>query len=321
MSATSDRLTSVRLLASTGQSGFCELVKDSKFSDGLTILDTELDPSSKPRILGRLGGKVGTEPAWQLGQWWSQRSIQASDGGQLSDGSYVWQNQFKTIHLNPGSFLDLGSNGIEEYNRAVAKSNAHWPHLLIEQAITNPYSPLASRTSPSIARMDHIWLDLRTQLLRFELGLPGADPQTNASLIPLFIGIQNLNPANAGSTGPGSFGQLIQVNIPVFDNRVLLPPPAEMYDPGTLSNLYSTGYAYWSSTPMSSGQEIRFQGDILPFVKKALEKAFSANSLTSKTVSDYYVSGISIGWENSLNADVSFRIHHLSLRAVSEDCK
>lgn len=81
---------------------------------------------------------------WTLGQWDSQVNLLPSEGQYINEGTFLWENPFKSFQIGRIGFnhrtLTMGVNGYEEYEGQWREKSdpcfeTPHPHLLVEQTI------------------------------------------------------------------------------------------------------------------------------------------------------------------------------------------
>jgi hypothetical protein len=309
-----------------------EAIRDGGFQQGFNIV-TPVQGSSTS--LGSLPPPVSVDsmpspvPAWSLGQTDSKASIEPSDLTPTKDASTLWQNTYKSIRVMPGAYVELGMNGIEEWNNVPPPSNLNgigWPHLLLAQGLTErlptglnpiPASEQAQTFGmPPISHINNIYFSMTAQLREFEMGAPGS---TNPLHTPIFVAISNLNPLNNVKGASLGYGQGILLNISGYSSVTSnqAPNTVGIFMPinnGAGDTTYVTGFSFWSPIAYDTFKPITYYGDIAPQIKNGLQNSIALGQLSSKNLDDYYIQALTAGWEAPLNANGMIRFSDISMR-------
>jgi hypothetical protein len=302
-----------------------EAIQDGSFLQGFN-LGTPVQGSSA--IVGTLTlpSNPNATPVWTLGQTDSHESLEPSNLTPTTDGSVLWQDPYKSVQVMPGSYVELGMNGIAEWNNVPPPAQlSGWPHLLLAQGFMTPppgaIAPPASEQAqnfamPPISHISNIYFSMTAQLRSFVMGAPGS---TNPLHTPIFVTVSNLNPLNNIQGAGLGYGQGILMNISGYDSNDSCQPPMTngIYigiSGGAGDQTYSTGFGFWSPIAYDTYHPITYSGDIAPAIKNGLQNAMSLGDLTSTNFDDYYVQDITAGWEAPLNANGTIRFSDMSLR-------
>lgn len=203
----------------------------------------------------------------------------------------------------PYADLTIALAGSLDYGGVARGPTDPWVHLLVDQELARE-ARLSDVTALRLhveARVTECRRDRQAQYL----------PAIHAAQVPLFISIQNRNPASPG------FGDYYHLGIPVFDNRERMSGGLVVGDPGTGKLMYCPPAATWTSASTHGGKWVTFSGDLLPEALCGLQAAWARGFLTdSSDISDYRPAGICVGWEVPGVFDAACQFWGLSLRAV-----
>jgi len=294
-----------------GRATAVELVQDPHFQDGFALMDPT---PGKKLVYGQLTGLASaSQPAWNLAQWASKFPLQPADKKTLPDDSIQYADRGKTIIIGkpgtPEADLSLGVWGRAEYDRQRRKGE-NWVHLLVQQNVEN---------SPSLGDLMQLPLHVEARLLSFR-DYPDVvyDPHLHAAHIHVTLTIQNRNRQSPG------FGQYYWFQIVLYDNRDRVPKAFAAKDSGkadaTGKFIFAPSGDTFTKDSVHDGQWITIDKDLMPLVQQGLTMAWSRNFLPgSKTLADYRIGLIAVGWEVSGIYDVNFQIRNLSLQAVAPE--
>ncbi len=279
-----------------------EVIQDPQFRHGVYL--EEPKPGKHVRY-GELRMDADKQPAWALLQWSSRFPLNPEASLQSRGGTLTCSNVAKTIILsrrNQHGDVVLAANSGKEYADPGRKAGEPWVHLLVEQHFEPP-QPLSN--------LEFARLHVEARLLKSE-PTPGHnyDPDTHAAQFLIYFTLQNRNPRSAG------YSDLLWFGIPVYDNRERYPKECKHLDfGGTAKYIFSPNGKTFTTQSAHDGEWITIDKDLSPLMREALEMAWERGFLKdSKTLSDYYIGGMNIGWELPGSFDVGVQVRDLSLK-------
>jgi hypothetical protein len=167
---------------------------------------------------------------------------------------------------------------------------------------------------PSLQTLSAAKFHLEARLLRStNLHRGDYDPGVHAAQFQVFFTVQNRNRQSVGH------GDLLWFGIPVYDNRHRHPPEFKSKDfGGTEKFIFTPGSTNFTTASTHDGQWIVIDRDLLPLMREALETAWTKGFLSgSKSLADYAIGGMNMGWELPGMFDVALEVRDLSLVAVA----
>jgi hypothetical protein len=282
-----------------------ELIRDPHFQQGFILLDPI--PGKKVPY-GELRPADNREkPVWQLSQWSSKHPLAAGTNGQFASGTLRWANSAKTVTLgqngNAGADLSLGVNAGVEYGPRARRQGEPWVHLLVEQQFEQP---------PSLAGLSEARLRIEARLLRSKLvKTDDYAPGLHAAQFQIFFTLQNFNPASPG------YRRYLWFGVPIYDDRHRVPAAHKSQDTGTEMFIFTPGGEVFTAQSAHDRQWIAIDQDLLPLMREALATAWQRGFLTeSKTLADYRIGGMNMGWEVPGLFDVELQVRNLSLQVT-----
>jgi hypothetical protein len=293
-----------------------QMIADPRLNDGFEVV-APLAPTIEGSLLWR-DPTAGDPPAvWQLAQWNSKQLILGAPRTSLPSGAVEYSNPYKAIAGGgpPGNVdadLVLTINGSVEYSSGFRAVGDPWATLLLQQSISEPQGHLYQQV-PSIHDMVALNLDYSVRLLYDDRDLgPGYDASIYASQFVMFYTIQNLNPASLG------YGDYLWFGVSSYDDREAIKGFYSNVDfGGTGKLIYDIGIGPFTNEIVANGDWVTIHGDILPYVRSALQSAWDNGYLQdSMAFSDYYVGAMNMGWEMTGRNDASMQVRDLSLVAV-----
>jgi hypothetical protein len=286
-----------------------ELISDVGAKTGFLATDACPDPSDQA-YQGNCSAPVdravanpffpqpaGTKPKWTIQQWGSKSSMPTGAGVPYADGRR-WANNEKFLAIFPNNLFEMGIDGNSDFNgvyRQQQPSRQGWPSLYFGFNVTNPYD-LGNGSSP-ISTMKHLNFNFDAYLTNTNRNeKPGYDPNQNSVIFVIYFTVQNLNQASAG------FGQYIWMGVPVYNDIERFPGRYVNVDSfgdglGTNMLIYSTAYTGFSSISIWDAQWTHLSRDLMPDVREAFSSAIANHNLKDGDLSNYYLSGMVIGYE------------------------
>lgn len=288
-----------------------QMITDSAFQRGASVLEpTTGDVEGVFQHTTKNGS-----PVWSLAQWQSHGSIYGATPTTLPSGALKWENAFKSVTLGPpgtgDSDLILEVDSIAEYGGVYRDGTAQdWPALLIQQTISGGGG--YGDNSPWLDELSALNVNIDANLrLADNQYTEGYDSAKHAAHFLVYFTIQNRNLASSG------YGDYLWFGLALYDDREPLPGLHYQQDIGTQKFIYNVGIAPFTSTGMTVGQWKNIAGDILPYVKDALNKAWELGFLTASTnLADYKVGGMNMGWEVPGLSRVAMQVRNFRLEAA-----
>ncbi len=282
-----------------------ELVRDPHFRRGFVVSAPEPGQHVVAGVVR--ADPRGRYPVWRLTQWSSRFPLTDFAPRPGPQDTLAIGNQAKLVRIGrpgtPYGDLTLAVRGRLEYGGCARGPKDPWVHLLVDQEFVRE----AWLSDLSALRLH---LEVRVSQCR-RARMAHYDPSIHAAQVPLFISIQNRDPASVG------FGDYYHFGIPLFDNRQRMPTGLVAGDPGTGKLMYCPPASKWTSASTHGGQWVTYSGDLLPEVLKGLQAAWERGFLPdSQQVNDYRPAGLCVGWEVPGLFDVSCQLRNVSLRAA-----
>jgi len=273
------------------------VLKDADFANGFMLrgMDSAVDGSTVYKTI-RLGSEP---PAWGIAQWWSAYNLK--DGEETStDTLYRLADGHKSVTLDRTTgAVTLALDSSHDFAESSAKAPAKWPHLLLEQSIDSKNTALKGAESVT-AKLDFT-IDRCEDLRTARRGLH--------SQFAWFIYIVDVNPDSPGKGNFLWFG----LNLFCPPNAETNPYSSQDTAGGPGNFIYSLASRDIFAGTAEAGSTIRFELDILPHVKEALEVAQSRGFMIGTTWEDCAITGTNIGWEIFDRWDVAITINDIGI--------
>ena len=289
-----------------------QLIKDRHFQRGF-------------KVVNRSNQQIGTistifsneEPIWEFvfgSSKSTHNTVQPSET--LASGAMLLSDDYSRMIIGSGNMLEsdltLGISAYEQYegNYYVPGVGQEWVYHLAQQQISFPGN--YSSGSPAISAISALDFSVFAQLLLAEQNIgTGYNANYHAAQYLIYFTIQNQN-----QNSPGFGIDYIWFGITIYDDRwSILGLNVQQDSGGTERLIYNVGNEpFITEGFISGGLEKFFEGDLLPAVRDALNRAWSSGFLLgSNYLSDYRIGGMNIGWEISGLNNVEIRVKDLSL--------
>ncbi len=291
--------------AASGEATSRELIYDRQFAKGFILLD----PKPGKRVpYGALAGQdPNQKPAWDLAQWSSRFPLKPETPAHLADGALRYANEGKSVTLGPPGSKDadvaLAINAKAEYGHRARRKGEPWVHLLVQQNFEKP---------PALSKLRTARLHLEARLLQSKLfRTDDYSADLHAAQFQMFLMVQNRNHQSPG------YGHLLWFGIPVYDDRSRFPKAYQAQDfGGTNMFIFTPGGETCTQTSAHDGKWITIQKDVLPLIREGLHTAWARGFLSdSKSLADYHITGMNLGWEVPGIFHVAMQVRNLSLQA------
>ena len=234
---------------------------------------------------------------WKVAEWSSRSSFLNMTPVQTNTGMCKFANNYKDFRFGGPAGAEpydiyFAVNSQAEYNNMYRQATDPWPHLLVEQRLSPPY--FYNEQGPGCP-----WLSmLRSLIFKVDAKLyynqtiqnSGYNPNLHAGQFLIYFTVQNMK--NSPSH------DYMWVGIPLYDDRKAFVDSSLFLDGQTQKLIYSIAFHDLSEVSLHSGSWVSLNVDILPYVKRALQKAWMQNKLLeSVDFADYKIGTINMGWE------------------------
>lgn len=221
-------------------------------------------------------------PKWFLCQWNSKYNLISGEFNVKKDG-YRIRDASKSLTVQRDSELVFELDANKEY-AAPRGENDPWPHLLIEQEITE---------NNRIRDLGRLVCHARFRLLEFESYMHGEEKEYHAAQ---FVWVVTLKDANPDSPSYNSF---IWVVFCPFDSRYEFAPLFTQQDKALPDGefIYSFGGRDFMEKSLWDGEEALMHFDLFPRIDAILACAQSRGFMTGSRKEDLIVSSTNMGFE------------------------
>lgn len=178
--------------------------------------------------------------------------------------------------------LRLDIRAGNDYGGKLRKPGEPWPHLLVEQYFD---------ARPEICKLKNFVVSYEVRISEVRSAFNGKlDNSLHAAQLVMFFTLQDRNN-----------GDYIWFGLPIYDSRSDFPPEHKAVDAGksdaTSKYIYAVdGKRLWRSK-IRFGRWEKFNMDVLPLMKEALEDAFKKGWLKNSDLEDIVISTMNTGWE------------------------
>lgn len=299
---------SLFILCCTGAKTAWEAIEDPQFKNGLAL--TPLNPS----IVQEKGGfenacvdtlsfsQIKQLPVWKIAQWYSKYTLKDASCSKNQDGSITYANQAKKVIWHTDGEMTLELKASKEYERP-RESNDVWPHLLLEQSFTR---------HPNIGKVGKILFNIGLKLEYCSIEMPDScyNPDIHTAQFPIYFVLKNINKKSH------DYNTFIWFGIPTYDYRYpqMLEKEKISWDKGTSTYIYNVSQiSVWGHITFTDRQWHYAQIDLLPLVKRCVEKMKAKGYFLSTQYDDLEICGMNLGWEIPGTFDAAISIGNLSL--------
>lgn len=292
--------------ATGGEDEMANFLFDPTFAEGATIYS----PAKPMRMVGRLdlGKGDASRPQWLLTQWHSRSNI-LSIPVRITDGSYVYEDAYKTVARDPDGTLTLRVNGSEEYVRVRESLLDAWVHLYFEQRYAEPY-PIGDAQAMRFA--------IGFSVPHFRDATPEGqlNPNVHAVIAMFYIILKDMNEASP------SYGNYINFCVMLYDNRT--PITREMTHVDTGQNpvdatdmiVYTMDSSVYAGEVVADGVWHHVDFDPLPYFQHALARAQADGCMVGTRFEDLSVTSVFFGFEvpGMMDCEIKVRDPFLGMR-------
>lgn len=287
-----------------------ELIGDPHFQLGCLLWEPQ---PGRHVEYGRLPGMGGeNQPVWGLAQWSSREKLVSGPPRVLTRGGWRFENAAKAVTFGrPGTSdadVALAVFGGVEYGDRPRKQGEPWVHLLLEQGFEDP---------PALSELTRAHFHIEACKKAFRRHeMSGYSPGLHAAQNQVFFTLANTNRSSAG------YGKLLWFGVPVFDDRERIPRSHQAQDTATGDDagmfIYTVPGSEMTAQSLHDEGWVTLDRDLLPDMIRGLNAAWRAGFLTeSRSLADYRVTGMNMGWEVPGIFDVEIQYRHLSLKVAT----
>lgn len=286
------------------------IIDGSEFENGFSVVSMEA-PEGQQQILGDFSyPSAVSAPTWTIAQWsskyclWDERA--ESDDYTITDGKTKW------LSFNPAEkYVSMRLNAANVYEGQPADEGA-WPHLLLEQSPLKAYENLSEQDKAFYG------CDADRMVFSLDARISDFKDTTNSEGINA---VQYLAFFYVRSYDGQHF---IWFGVNLFDSRGLQPTYWSLDTAGSNNMIYavSTNDSYGSALrslyrfgkPHVSNDWTKLRLDLSPHLDSLFEKMNESGDFGgSVDKSDFYISGVNIGFEVHGNYDCTVDIKDLAL--------
>jgi len=289
------------------------LIADPRFERGLKVWQPTAGVHNPAGMIQPPGASRG--PVWGAAQWYSHFNLAHAKREALPSGSSRFFDGAKAVTFgvagSPEADAVFALDGCKEYGDRAPEKGDPWPHLLMEQELTN--HPYWSALQSVPFRIDYRLLQSQP------FHLPGWNDQRHTAQFLLYITIRNGNRDSPG------YRDYLWFGVPMYDARWPLPKRYTAPDkgsakkPGTGKFIFLPGGEEYTTKSAQDGAWVSIDRDLLPLIRESLETAWSAGYLQdSRRPEDYQLAGMNMGWEVTGPLAVAMQVRGLSLAAVTD---
>lgn len=274
-----------------------ELFLDTKFADGFTVTGDKTDIPLKGMIYPPQ--KKNAVPKWSLAQWACRNDLLNGKVENMGNDSYCISTPSQKVTVNNGLTLELKAS--EEYKEHIRKNGEDWPHLLVEQRISD-------YTCPYLSEVKELRLKIESCLVYSNCRMDSPDESLHCCQMNMYFTIANK-----------TNGDFLWFGVPFYDSRYTLQHLYRLEDIGkddaSHKFIFRLEQKSITSKPFSSMEWILYDFDMLPFIKEAFVYAQYRGYLLNCQYESMKITSMNFGWEMTGIYDGSLEFRDLSLDA------
>lgn len=260
----------------------------------INLFDATITP---PWVIGTGGTSIGTNLASATPVTLADNGISLKNGG-----AEVIVYPKKSPASKP--IIILKRNAILEYGNKGGTPGNRYPTMLLASRNINDH------TAMKVSDLKRINTELTFRVKKItRANMSNYDSSKHAALAHVSFTIM---PKIPGTDFGG--GNTLYLKVPIVDDRYASLPERYLRDSWTDNLIYTIPQSTFTNKDARKGDKITYQKfDLLPYVKKGLQYAWSHGYLkTSTDIDDYYVQSMNLGWEITGAFDTELEIYKLS---------
>ena len=273
------------------------LLLDGRFRKGFKLKGlNSLRDGHEPIKLFRVGKKT---PDWFLCQWNTRYNLAQGTLIEEKEGYRVFDESKSLQVKEAGKTLVFELKASREYD-APREGNQPWPHLLIEQEITQ---------NNRVRDLKKIVCDAKFSLLRFEDHMGETKRDCHTAQFVWVVTFRDDNPASP------SYNSFIWVVLCPFDSRYEYAPLFTKQDMALPDGefIYSYCARDFLDKPMQVGEEVRIRFDLYDKLPIILACAQKNGFMKGSRLEDLVVSSTNMGFEITGTFDCEVAVRDLMI--------
>ncbi len=291
--------------------GYIEVIRDNHFERGFDVKGEfpAVTGSQVFKTLDYLG--TVTQPAiWQMARWYNPEGFDTETSTEEKvEDTYVYTDSSKVVKVNPETgylYTELDASKVYDHPR---ENGEGWPHILIEQNFE----------SIDITRAEKIIASISFRILRCD-NLMGDDYNSNIHTghFLWYFTLRNEVPEGATFEEAGQNGDYLWYGVPLYDYRTPNGmDESAVVDGGAAGTTGKLIYSMPSKEylpPIEIGTLYQVEVDILPYMKKAYQKAQEMKLLQNVKFENLRFNYMNLGWEVPGTFHVASEFTNLSVK-------
>lgn len=273
-----------------------ELLKDKKLQSGVRLkgLNSLKDGHASVKDFSL----TGEMPAWYLCQWNSKYNLK-NGVFEIGDGKYSVSDESKIFTVYKNGDLEFELNARREY-AAARRECEPWPHLLIEQEITE---------NNRVKDMRSIVCSADFRLEKFKNYMGAEEREYHTAQFVWVVTLKDDNPSSP------SYNSFIWVVMCPFDSRYDYAPLSTMQDTALPDGefIYSFCASDFIDKPMKSGETVKMRLDLYPHLGRMLQCAQNKGFMKGSRAEDLVISSTNMGFEITGTFDCRVSVKNLGI--------
>ena len=296
--------------------GYVEVIRDNHFARGFNVKG-EFPAVTGSQVFKTLDymGTV-TEPAiWQMARWYNPEGFDSETSTEEKVGDeYVYTDSSKVVRVNPETgylYTELDASKVYDHPR---ENGEGWPHILIEQNFE----------SIDITRAERIMASISFRIVKCDNLMGDAyNSNIHTGHFLWYFTLRNEVPEGATFEEAGRNGDFLWYGVPLYDYRTPNGmSESAMVDGGAAGTTGKLIYSMPTTDylpPVEIGTLYQVEVDILPYMRRAYERAQEMKLLENVKFENLRFSYMNLGWEVPGTFHVASEFTDLSVKVYLKD--
>ena len=295
---------------------YLEVIRDNHFARGFGVRgETTATGTQVFKVLDYQG--TAEQPhVWDMARWNNPEGFDSPTSTEEKIGDeYVYTDSSKVVRVNPETgylYTELDTSKIYDHPRVYGEP---WPHLLIEQDFE----------SIDITRAEKIMASISFRIVRCDNLMGDAyNSNIHTGHFLWYFTLRNEVPEGATFEEAGRNGDFLWYGVPLYDYRTPNGMAESAVIDGGVEGAGNGKLIYSMPTtdylpPIEIGTLYQVEVDILPYMRRAYERAQEMKMLENVRFENLRFSYMNLGWEVPGTFHVASEFTDLSVKVYLKD--
>ena len=294
---------------------YLEVIRDNHFARGFGVRgETTATGTQVFKVLDYQG--TAEQPhVWDMARWNNPEGFDSETSTEEKVGDeYVYTDSSKVVRVNPETgylYTELDASKVYDHPR---ENGEGWPHILIEQNFE----------SIDITRAERIMASISFRIVKCDNLMGDAyNSNIHTGHFLWYFTLRNEVPEGATFEEAGQNGDYLWYGVPLYDYRT----PNGMSESAVVDGgaAGTTGKLIYSMPttdylpPVEIGTLYQVEVDILPYMRRAYERAQEMKLLENVRFENLRFSYMNLGWEVPGTFHVASEFTDLSVKVYLKD--